>query len=236
MCLCVYFATNGFINSPPIFPCVRRFSESICNDEIVCRRVVSGVRGHHDRGPVPERSRPGPAESGAVRAACDPRACARQQGVRLRHCTCNAYRVRLTRPSILSVRVHLDTSSRGAIRHCRASRRTGWAPATTAVSAAWTPCRWRRATRTNGLSSDWSTARYVIASHGRTHRARDMLGDWQFRARAHARLSQRTRTYRSLTDGDIVACAQFSFPHGRVICVTVRDGFQLHNTFSHGST
>lgn len=47
---------------------------------------VSRIGGHNDCGAVPQRSRPGSAQSGAVRSARDPRACARRQGVRFECC------------------------------------------------------------------------------------------------------------------------------------------------------
>lgn len=49
--------------------------------------------------------------------------------------------------------IPIATSSRGETRSWRVLRRIGWLPGITAADAAWTPCRWRQVSRTNGLSN-----------------------------------------------------------------------------------
>lgn len=133
------------------------------------------IGGHNDRRPIPQRPRPRSAQSGAVRTAHDPRASARQQGVSMidrtfQHPSC---RLRILIWEFSEIRpLRAATSSLGVIRPCRASKRTGWVRATTVASAAWTPCPWRPATKTNGSRSDWSTTRWVPPPHCVTRRFR----------------------------------------------------------------
>lgn len=118
------------------------------NESVHCRQCLFVRCVQPELGSVPKWTSRTP-KSAALCPAHYPRKDTRRQGVSL----CTVFECKIWLIMFLVIFQYIATSSRGETRSWRVWRRIGWLPGTTAADAAWTPCRWRPVSRTNGLSN-----------------------------------------------------------------------------------